>query len=162
MLPVWWLDALKGAGTKVNIGFTGTRKGMTFAQAHLIKKLLEDHRPHMVHHGDCVGADWEFHRMAVFLRSRHNEPHITVHPPENASLRAFCEDANQYRDPAPYRVRNRAIVNSSDLVLAAPVDPYGGVNRRGGTWSTVRYALKVGKNVVVVHPNGQVERYEAK
>lgn len=43
------------------VGFSGTRFGMTDYQKRNVKELLLELLPEEVHHGDCVGADSEFH-----------------------------------------------------------------------------------------------------
>jgi len=51
----------------MNIGFTGTRSGMNYFQKRHVSKLLEDYSSICVtaHHGDCVGADAEFHELVL-------------------------------------------------------------------------------------------------
>ena len=65
------------------IGITGTEKGMTLAQYNsaydLIRKLSSDHN--ILHHGDCLGADAEFHVIAEEFGFR-----IHIHPPLNSSF----------------------------------------------------------------------------
>ena len=46
----------------------------------------------------------------------------------------------------PYLERNKNIVNAVDFIIAAPDGPE---KVRSGTWSTVRYAKKVGTKGVV-------------
>jgi hypothetical protein len=102
------------------------------------------------HHGDCVGADAEFH--GVMLRETAAE--VVVHPPDNNYLRAFVDAGSRIRilQPRNYRDRNVDIVDSTDLLLACPRtlnDP-----GRGGTWQTMRYAEKVKKPIKVLFPDG--------
>ena len=86
----------------IRIGFTGTRNGMSLEQKHNVRVLmltiLHDYgsAERQAHHGDCVGADAEFHEIAESLGF------FTVgHPPSNPSLRAFCK-VNYAHPPLPY------------------------------------------------------------
>lgn len=97
-----------------------------------------------VHHGDCVGADAEFHDIAWGMCF------IIVHPPIEDMYRAFCIAPDKTLEPRPYLARNKDIVNQSDILIAAPntlVEEW-----RSGTWSTVRYARKMGKPVIILDP----------
>lgn len=119
------------------VGFTGTRHGMTSIQYPTFDAVLAQ-EPLVLHHGDCVGADADAHRTA---RQRSNVS-VVVHPPTDSKLRAFC-DYDLLLAPLPYMDRNRAIVDASDVLIACPyeiVEPEFG---RSGTWSTIRYALLI-------------------
>lgn len=134
------------------VGFTGTRKGMTDAQAERVLTLLLDQHPREVNHGDCVGGDERFHRICQRLNIS-----IVIHPPEDDKLRAFCEGASLVHDPLPYIERNRIIVCTSERMIATPkeqVEPKPG--RGQGTWSTIRYARSLDVPVAVVWPDGSV------
>jgi hypothetical protein len=48
-----------------------------------------------------------------------------------------------------YLQRNRDIVDATDVLLAAPDGPE---RVRSGTWSTVRYAYRAGRGVLLVMP----------
>jgi hypothetical protein len=47
------------------LGFTGTRRGLTEVQIRWLQDLFERLRIDEGHHGACVGADLEFHKLAV-------------------------------------------------------------------------------------------------
>jgi hypothetical protein len=128
------------------IGFTGTRHGMTSNQKRIVAHLLRKLQPFEVHHGDCIGADAEFHDLAKSVGL------IIVHPPNFATNRAFCKAA-LISKPKHYLVRNRDIVDSSDCIIATPASSVEEV--RGGTWYTIRYARKMKKSVLIVFPNGK-------
>jgi outer membrane protein insertion porin family len=49
--------------------------------------------------------------------------------------------------------RNRAIVDSCDVLIACPKGPE---EQRSGTWATVRYARKQKKRIVIIWPDGEV------
>lgn len=127
------------------IGFTGTRKGMTDYQKRSMRAHLESMNPKYLHHGDCIGADEDVHNIARELGIE-----IVIHPPINASLRAFCDSVHNYA-PLPYLERNKVIVRSSDLVIAAPNQKKEQL--RSGTWSTIRYATKLEKQLIIIYPN---------
>lgn len=123
------------------IGFTGPRDGMSKDQSELLLTLLRVfsvQRPptHSVvefFHGDCIGSDAQAHEIAHSLGYR-----ITIFPPSNPALRAFCE-ADEILPAKDYLERDRDIVDNSDLLLAAAVPP----PRAGsGSWYTYNYASK--------------------
>jgi hypothetical protein len=138
----------------VIIGFTGTRSGMTAYQQAEVRDLLAHGWSEiilpatMVHHGDCVGADAEFHTIARGLGVA-----IVIHPPTDAKLRAFCTGAFEVRERKPYLERNKAIVEQTAFLIAAPKEPNEPRAGRGqGTWSTVRYARALGRPHIVIPP----------
>ena len=150
----------------MKIGFTGTRDGMTPEQS-----MWFDTEANMGsfggenHHGDCVGADAEFHYYAWRYGG-----HIVVHPPTDPRLRAFVherptdgdavlwEPSYILREPRPYLDRNRDIVDETDRLIACPrewpISREFWADMKGGTWHTIRYAIKQGKPVTVVFANG--------
>lgn len=103
------------------------------------------------HHGDCVGADADAHKIVWKYAARS----IQVHPPTDDRWRARCIAAVVYQ-PEPYPVRNRAIVEASEVLIAVPDHPRE--KARGGTWMTVRIARALGKPIVFIMPDGLVCR----
>jgi hypothetical protein len=142
------------------LGFTGTRAGMTARQCQIIRYLLEVSPPAEVHHGDCIGADAEFHELALEAGIP-----VILHPPEDDKLRAFCglgshEGAIGTCTPAPYLKRNQAIVLETDLLLAAPKEQSEPEPARGqGTWSTVRFARRSGRPYTIVKPRSWMDLF---
>ena len=124
-------------------GFTGTSRGVSYKRLKLFHAQLSKAGVHTLHHGDCVGADAQVHEIAKRLGLK-----IVVHPPDNPKLRAFCT-GDEIKTEAPYLVRNRAIVDTCDILLAMPWDPKH-EQLRSGTWSTVRYAHKRRKKVIII------------
>jgi hypothetical protein len=118
------------------------------------------------HHGDCVGADEQAHDMMRVLRARYwpLRVDIHIHPPGDHRARAFCDAEMDYRelmsvrvwDEKDYLSRNRDIVDNTDLLIACP----NGYDFRshGGTSYTIRYALRKKKPVVIIWPDGKVEK----
>ncbi len=52
----------------MKVGFTGTRKGMTEFQKTEVRRLLTEYmhgRDMEAHHGDCIGADTDFHNICI-------------------------------------------------------------------------------------------------
>lgn len=140
------------------LGFTGTRYGMTAAQMHALQRLLEELNPEEIRHGQCVGADAQFHELASdvvgFRLVRH------MHPCDFAGCRAHDLRAEFVEPPEPALVRNLKIVQAADIVIAAPREAIE--QQRGGTWSTWRAAVKLGKPTYLVLPDGTVKFTPAK
>ena len=105
------------------------------------KFICLDEEQHEFHHGDCVGADEQAHKI---ISKFYPQVIIVLHPPENNSSRAFCESKHS-RAPLPYLDRNKEIVKETDFIFAAPKTNTEIL--RSGTWSTVRFARKMGKEV---------------
>lgn len=143
-----------------HIGFTGTRRGMSAAQYESVDQeicdiICGDVKLQVVaHHGDCVGADAEFHTIA-----RRYGCAVGVHPPTNTSLaintpESVSVDGTRVLryDPLPYVARNKAIVAASDIIIAAPYRMKEQLS--GGTWGTIRFARKAGKPLAIVWRDG--------
>jgi hypothetical protein len=137
----------------MKIGFTGTRVGMTPKQekeiAHLLRAQSE------LHHGDCSGADYQAHLIALRL----NVPKIVIHPPTDDKLRAHCErykvenTSVVVKPAADFLVRDKDIVLACEMLIAAPSTFKE--KRRSGTWTTLRYAREAGCPWVLVYPDGR-------
>lgn len=137
------------------LGFTGTRSGMSKRQRldveHTVLQYIE---ARTFHHGDCLGADAEFHAVVRETAAREHRPcTIHAHPGLDPSRRAFCE-ADAVAFPAPYLERNARIVRLADLVLATPAGPER--MRGSGTWATVRQAVRTGVPCLIFWPDGPV------
>jgi len=131
-----------------HLGFTGTRKGMTEAQAEAVTELLRARGSPWLHHGMCVGADEQAHYLARKLGML-----VEGHPPTDPRLRIWvrCDVLNE---PLPYWMRNHAIVDRTVELFAAPL---GDKEEAGsGTWSTVRYARRLHRLVTVIWPDGSL------
>jgi len=131
------------------VGFTGTRNGMTYEQREAVGKLLDDFLPEQVRHGDCLGADEQFHELA-----RERGIPVFVHPPNDNKLRAYCMAAVAVANPAAYHVRNKDIVTASAALIATPFEDTE--EDKGGTWMTVKFARAKGMHIYIVWPNGEV------
>lgn len=130
-------------------GFTGTREGITSFQRGNLMQLLAAAVPVELHHGDCKGADAEAHSMADGLLIP-----VIIHPPVKDDYRAFCW-SHDIREPKPYLDRDRDIVEETSYLIACPKQD---TPRSGGTWYTVDYAIRTGKPVYLLYPDGRVDR----
>lgn len=130
-------------------GFTGTQRGMTAAQRDALRDYLRGIRGEF-HHGDCIGADSQAHDIALECGYT-----IVLHPPSNPSRRAWRR-AETKRIERPYLNRNKYIVSETITLIAAPGEDKEQL--RSGTWSTVRFARKQGKCVVIIFPDGAVSQ----
>ena len=134
-----------------NLGFTGTRVGMTDKQKEMLALFFSDHPEGWFSHGECIGADEEAHLLVREFSNRK----IKVFPPDIDYLRASISDADIVMPAAPYLTRNRRIVDASSLLIACPAKEQE--EQRSGTWSTVRYAKKRKVPVLVIYPSGRIE-----
>lgn len=134
-----------------SLGFTGTQIGMTPEQKESVILFLESRAPETVHHGDCIGADAQFHHLAVACLPA---VRVVIHPPKISAKRAFCPGGHEMRPKKDYLVRNVDIVEESDELLAIPKDFEEEL--RSGTWYTVRQARKRGKGIYIIYPDGKV------
>ena len=100
-------------------------------------------------HGDCIGADAEAHSIAMSLKLE-----VLKRPSYLDNQRAFTEGGQIIADPERPLVRNKRIVEQCDVLLACPCGPE---KLRSGTWSTVRYARNVGRDGLVIMPDGTMQ-----
>lgn len=134
-------------------GFTGTRDGMTDAQrAALGTLLIFDIKPYEFHHGSCQGADVEAAQLVRYVNAKCK---IVCHPGPVGDRRQedSCVDDERHPNKA-FLVRNRDIVDACDVLIVCPKDMEH--QTKGGTWYTHDYAVRKGKPVVVVLPNGDI------
>lgn len=131
----------------IRVGFTGTRHGMSPTQIEavvMIMKRVASIGMVLARHGDCVGADEDFHDIA-----RSVSAFVEIHPGSSSAMRGHsCADRT--RAPSGFLERNRRIVDLSALVIATPFEPTH--RDRGGTWYTVDHALKCKKPLALVLP----------
>lgn len=147
----------------MKIGFTGTQKGMTNEQVFALHKFLGEHyNINEFHHGQCIGADIEAHRI---IRGTHHlreelggflsQIKIIIHPPIDTKKVARVEFPFELRKPKPYLERNKDIVNETNLLIACPKNFKEEL--RSGTWATIRYAKKQSKEIIIIYPSGRIE-----
>lgn len=136
----------------LDVGVTGTRRGMTTPQREEFERLLDGliaSGTIFFHHGDCVGVDEEAAKIA-----NGKEIRTVSHPPVIPRLRAFC-----YSDivlaPKPYSERNKDIIRVSALVIGIPSGPEE-EERFSGTWATIRKVrISSDTALIVIDPFGK-------
>ena len=143
----------------MKFGFTGTRIGMTEKQQEMCLSIFRDFHGAEIHHGSCVGADYEMHQAFIFAPIT-----IIVHPPIVTKFMAGCggriismsaegkttQKPVEYKTPKSYFARNRDIVEETDALIAAPSTE----EEKGGTWYTINYARQLKRHIFIVLPNG--------
>lgn len=130
-----------------HVGFTGTQQGLTPWQWTKLMEVLTKLKAMgyvAVHHGDCVGADAEAHKLAKSLGFR-----VVGHPPNNPVKRAWCQFDEVWPEK-PYLCRNREIVKATMLLVACPGEAVEQL--RSGTWATIRCARAKKKQIIMVVP----------
>ena len=126
----------------MKVGVTGTREGATETQLRQVYELLATiPLPAELHHGDCTGVDIQVAIMAKELGF-----HVVYHPPVSNEQRAF-HASDEFRKPAGYLQRDRAIVDETEMLIVVPLQTQW--QPRGGTWYTHDWAVKTNKPVVV-------------
>lgn len=123
----------------IKIGFTGTSKGMNQMQFTKLKEYLESVNDVECHHGDCIGSDEVFDKLCHSMNFN-----VVIHPPIDSKKRAYC--VGEVLQEKEYLSRNKDIVDEANVLLATPK---GKEVSRSGTWSTIRYAKKIGKKVII-------------
>lgn len=122
-------------------GFSGTASGMKSHQCIELKRLFQYHEVTELHHGMCIGADFQANYIAQALGIR-----TVGHPPINKS-KFFADHCDHVLSAKDYLARNHDIVDASELLF---IGPDCGEYLRSGTWATKRYAEKVQKPFIVV------------
>lgn len=128
------------------IGFTGTQKGMTTEQLIAVAEYLCDNSGEF-HYGDCIGADAQAHKMANETKYYK----IIGHPPSNPVKRAWCT-CHELQLEKPYLERNKDIVLQTNILIATPSEMEERI--RSGTWSTIRFARRLDKPIIIFLPDG--------
>lgn len=133
------------------IGFTGTRSGMTDMQKEVVTRIIKGFLEELTLtglHGDCVGADEDFHNIC-----RKADFKVLQRPCTFVNLRANT-DAVAISEPTNPMARNQEIVNDCTFLLACP--PTQEELQRSGTWATIRMGRRAKKQVIIVYPDGSV------
>lgn len=154
---------------KYNVGFTGTRAGMTQRQYQRFARFIHHYayKIGFFNHGDCIGADEHAHD-AVLKNNEYELPRakniiriclFPGHGPKNDQRqRAHCKNAYRIYEAEPYLKRNQRIVNNSDLLIACPGEEDEVI--RSGTWSTIRYARAKKKPLMIIFPESKMTHVE--
>ena len=132
-------------------GFTGTRQGMNDNQKRRLMQFIEPNKPYLVVHGDCIGADTDFHNYCFAIGIP-----IEIRPCDHPT-RAWNEGARLIHPVKKPLSRNEDIVKQSHLMLGTPGLNYE--TTRGGTWHAIRFAKKKQKPLIIFWPDGRVEKF---
>jgi hypothetical protein len=136
----------------MHVGFTGTRHGMTDAQRTAVTAILGEIGELVAHHGDCVGADGEFHDLC---RARSGAS-IVIHPGPATDADHAGKVGDERREPMNHMKRNKTIVTESAVVIATPFEDVE--QEFGGTWKTIGMARKAKRALAIVLRDGTVIR----
>ena len=137
---------------KKGYGFTGNQDGMSVKQARVFRDLMAiAFRPKTkFRHGDCIGSDARAHRIA-----KKQGYTIYIHPPKNPVKRAWCKGHIILQED-DYIRRNHSIVDQSYVLFACPAEFEEKVF--SGTWATIRYARSQKRRIVIIFPDGSIQR----
>ena len=105
----------------MKLGMSGSREGMTPDALNYLKKFVEMNEINEVHHGDCKGADKEFHDFFSSKNQRYGFSivKIVIHPPIKTYYRAYCK-SEFIKPEKDYVERNKDIVDETDMLIAFP------------------------------------------
>lgn len=135
------------------VGFTGTNRGMCPSQKTeleaLLKKLKEEGFDEF-HHGLCIGADEQAAILAKSLGYRVVARPGLAKDPTNLLYRSDWTGSDETLEAKPFIERDREIVDAVEHMLATPLSREEVI--RSGTWTTVRYARKVGRQIDLILP----------
>ena len=131
----------------MKVAFTGTRKGMSPHQKKVFRKFCEKHAFDMTtfHHGSCIGADKDASDIVWEVCAAQ----IAAHPCTLVKQQAHTKAHTRYPALDPIE-RNHVMVDAADILIACPATAEEVL--RSGTWATIRYAKKMGKEVKIINP----------
>lgn len=138
------------------IAFTGTREGMSAKQVTAVLSLMKELQPELVYHGDCIGADTDFHNICILLRGNRTNPgYPKLHLfPSNRSTRAHNEDYDFIEPQQDPLVRDKDMAKRCDRMIACPKEFKEVL--RSGTWTTRRYGIAANKIIYTFLPDGSL------
>jgi len=144
----------------IKVGITGTRLTPAFAQLDMTYRILSDlwENGSELHQGCCTGYDESTIIIASVIKYK-----IVGHPPIDQKFitsKYILDYCHSMKTPKEYLDRNKDIVDETDLLIAAPLK-LENENPRSGTWSTIRYAKKMKKNITILFADGKVEEWHA-
>jgi hypothetical protein len=139
-------------------GITGTRFGWTPEQEGAFRTFLRDNVAMTeFHHGLCVGIDAQGHEAVREIRK---DVRIVGHPSVDKKLEVVeVSRCDELREDKTHFARNRNIVNETDAIVVIPAQSEW--QPQGGTWYTHDYAVKRGKPVLIIWPDGMVQNTPA-
>jgi hypothetical protein len=147
------------------LGYTGPEAGMSLEQKFQLTWKFRDFQSHATTghnghieavHGGCIGGDWEFDHLCQFF-----ELDIIVFPATNVPDYK-CADLNSkylkrtHAVGAPALARDKSMAKWCDFLVATPGEFVE--LQRSGVWATVRYYIKEQKPVLIIFPDGSMEK----
>lgn len=156
----------------LSIGFSGTRLGMTMRQHARVADTFREVFHHQryrarlltrLRHGLCVGADAEIHAIARATETSGCELYVIgmPGPPSEWSCdSSIVNDCDEVRPVMAHMRRNRAIVDESHIMIAAPsmsqraIDELEAFPQTGGTFRTIGMARHAGLPLAIVFSCG--------
>jgi|SRR6266498_1495557 len=145
------MDSKLPFAERLVVGVTGTHHGTTVAQKTMLRIIIPFLYPDEFHHGDCEGADADFHDI---VRECLKTSFIIVHPPTDPKRRAY-KQGDIIKPPKPFLGRDDDIIKASDLMFALSYEFKEQL--RSGTWATVRHTRNFKKPLIIIYPNGDFE-----
>jgi hypothetical protein len=133
---------------KNHLGFTGTKYGLSHKQMAGVINFLTYHRFNVLHHGCCIGADYQ-----VALIAKGLDFTVIGHPPINEKFmmgEMYLNDVT--RKPKTYLERDLNIITESAYLLATPKTMKK--VPRSGTWTTIEYAKSAKLPYTIIYPDG--------
>ncbi len=139
----------------ISVGFSGTRRGLTFPQTQAVLAIMHGLEPDEAHYGDCSGGDEEFFLICNdSALSWAKRGVVTIgHPSDLEDQRAHTMP-DVMLQPLPPLERNQNIVDKTTHMIIAPWNFQEQL--RSGTWATKRYSDKAKRETFIVYPNGGV------
>lgn len=143
----------------MNICITGTKIGATGYQlVEAIKQLYSWNASviNILNHGGCVGFDEQIHNIIKIIPT-FNNIQLKIHPAKGVDdkYKAKLDMAGCILEDEKLPLeRNKIMVDKSDCVLAVPKEFKEVL--RSGTWSTIRYAKKQNKPLIIIYPDGSL------
>jgi hypothetical protein len=146
-------------GSKMDIGFTGTRQPSTPESEAAFVEAIQTLQPTVFRHGACKGWD----ALAVrIVRKLFPTCRIIAYPGKSANATSDerpDRDAesialsDEVKTEANHFQRNRNIVSDCEKLIGCPATSEW--QSQGGTWMTLTYAKKHGKFECFIDPKGR-------
>jgi len=137
----------------MRVGFLGTTNGMTTKQYNAVSKYIMSLKPNSgfdFHHGQCIGADKQFHDIIY----NNTMATIIIHPPYEKKD-VFEVKVNRriiFLPPKSYLIRNMEIVLASEFLISAP----SGMKdiMKSDVWTALKFAKSKMIDFIAILPNG--------
>jgi hypothetical protein len=135
---------------KLDVGFTGTREGMTRKQFRKFCTIIRTTPMKSFHQGCCIGADTQ---ACIAMYDYRPKVRMFGHPPTDTRYMDMMnpEFCDTLMDPLPYHERNKAIVRASTLMIATPL---ASTYYQSGTWHAIDFSIRKHTPVLLIDPEG--------